>query len=356
MSLPPCHSRRDLPDEPGVYYCAHPQVHAADQRVTAEVCRACGYWRQPPPAAFRPFPPVPSRTAQGPCFFLGEQTGLRDCPSCRGTVRLKVFACDHPRHRETTLAECKLCPDFEPRLGKRGVSSWAVGVTTAPRHRPTLARCMASLAAAGWERPRLFAEPGAEVPPEFAHLPLTRRDEVLGAWPNWFLALAELVQRQPHAGAYLLVQDDTVFCRNVRALMEQTLWPGERVGLVSCYCPAGYGGPVPGWQLVQAGWDLAGALTYAFPNTAARLLLADPAALSHRRLGPGAGRAYIDSVVGRWAAQARLPVYYHAPSLAQHVGDTSTVWEGARNQGQRCSVTFLGEDFDARSLLPTNQG
>jgi hypothetical protein len=111
-----------------------------------------------------------------------------------------------------------------------------------------------------------------------------------------------------------------------------------------------YGSPGPGWHQVAAGWDLAGALTFAFPSTAARLLLADPVALNHRRLGPSDGRAYIDAVVGRWAAQAGLPVYYHFPSLAQHVGDASTVWEGARNQGQRCSASFVGEDFDALSL------
>jgi hypothetical protein len=44
---------------------------------------------------------------------LGEQIGTRDCPSCRGKVRLKVFACSHPAHGETTLPDCDLCEDFQ---------------------------------------------------------------------------------------------------------------------------------------------------------------------------------------------------------------------------------------------------
>jgi hypothetical protein len=103
-----CHSRRDLPGEAEYFYCAHPRVHAPGQRVYEGVCRACGRWRDPPPEEFRPFPPPPPR---GRCLFLGAETGLRDCPTCSGSVRVKVFACAHPAHGETTLAECPACPD-----------------------------------------------------------------------------------------------------------------------------------------------------------------------------------------------------------------------------------------------------
>jgi hypothetical protein len=115
MTLPPCPARRLLESESGVFYCAHPLHHSEDDRVTAPVCQACDLWRQPPPPVFRPFPPPPAPPPRGPCRFLGEQTGLRDCPSCRGTVRVKVFACGHPLHVETTLAECPVCPDFQSR-------------------------------------------------------------------------------------------------------------------------------------------------------------------------------------------------------------------------------------------------
>jgi len=52
--------------------------------------------------------------AHGPCRFLGPDTGQRrECDTCQGRVRLKVFHCQHPAHTTTTLTECARCPDRE---------------------------------------------------------------------------------------------------------------------------------------------------------------------------------------------------------------------------------------------------
>lgn len=58
----------------------------------------------------------------GQCAYLGplllDEHGrprTKLCPSCRGTVRLKLRACDHPTHAAdptTTEKECKRCRDF----------------------------------------------------------------------------------------------------------------------------------------------------------------------------------------------------------------------------------------------------
>ncbi len=111
MNLPPCHSRRPVPIA-GFAFCAHPRMHAPANLVTPEICKLCGYWREPPPPSFRP---VVLTKPRGPCVHLGPQTGLRECATCAGRVRVKVFACAHPRHGETTLAECASCPDHEAR-------------------------------------------------------------------------------------------------------------------------------------------------------------------------------------------------------------------------------------------------
>jgi hypothetical protein len=127
MNLPSCHSRRSLESREDVFFCAHPNHHSEDSLVTKEICWICPLWQQPPPPVFRKFPPDPvppgrpsiaqraARLRHEPCVFLGEQVGLRDCPSCGGFVRVKVFACSHPRHQETTLTACARCPDYECR-------------------------------------------------------------------------------------------------------------------------------------------------------------------------------------------------------------------------------------------------
>ena len=65
---------------------------------------------------------LPQRTAtatratrSGPCVHLGDLAGYRDCSSCKGTVRVKVFTCHHPDHETTTIRECGQCPDYEAK-------------------------------------------------------------------------------------------------------------------------------------------------------------------------------------------------------------------------------------------------
>jgi hypothetical protein len=68
-------------------------------------------WGEPEPGAA----PGPARTSA--CVHRGAQAREQACPSCRGHVRLKVFAC--AVHGECTvgkalagLACCATCPDF----------------------------------------------------------------------------------------------------------------------------------------------------------------------------------------------------------------------------------------------------
>jgi hypothetical protein len=114
VPLPDCYARREKPDDPNRVYCLHPLVHAAGDIVSLEQCKLCNYWREPPPGPLRPFPPVPVIENVGTCTYLGDETGLRECQTCLGRVRVKVFACGHPKHEETTFDECRRCPDHVP--------------------------------------------------------------------------------------------------------------------------------------------------------------------------------------------------------------------------------------------------
>jgi hypothetical protein len=80
VALPFCHSRRELPAEPGALFCVHPRVVVAERRVRAEICRLCDLWKEPAPTEFLAFPPPPPR---GNCAFLGDLTGFRECLTCR---------------------------------------------------------------------------------------------------------------------------------------------------------------------------------------------------------------------------------------------------------------------------------
>jgi len=232
------------------------------------------------------------------------------------------------------VAECRVTQTTS-------LTRWAVGVTTAPRKNSTLERTLQSLEEAGWDRPRLFAEPNVELPSEFADLPVTRRDETIGAFPNWYLGLSELVMRDPRAEAYLLCQDDVLFSANLRDYLERVLWPAPHVGVVSVYCPSHYGlGKPDGFHVEDHGWGTWGALAYVFPNPSARAILTDSLVVNHRHHGPAAGTRNIDSVVGSWCTRSGLPYYVHVPSLAQHVGATSTIRKSAGVRGRRRASQF----------------
>jgi hypothetical protein len=250
MSLPPCHSRLEIEAGSTTYFCAHPRVHIRKGLVTAEICNQCQFWKLPPPPRPRTYPIADTARDVTSCRYLGEQIGLRDCVACRGRVRVKVFACHHPNHTQTIHSECATCPDYERQLPAptaagmkpaHQISTWAVGVTTAPRKGRTLERCLNSLESAGWQEARVFIDGELELRGKFRAWPATLRDTTLGAWPNWFLGLSELVLRSPHADAYFIVQDDAIFCKNVRPFLEHKLWPSDQTGVVSVYCPQHYG-------------------------------------------------------------------------------------------------------------------
>jgi hypothetical protein len=50
------------------------------------------------------------------CLHAGRFTGARTpCVPCGGKTALKIYECS--RHRITTEAHCRDCPDYSPRPG-----------------------------------------------------------------------------------------------------------------------------------------------------------------------------------------------------------------------------------------------
>jgi len=99
--------------------CTCDRFHAPYQQGD---CRLCFLYHHDPRYKTlwngQPERPAPQpRTAA--CRHRGTEQGQADCPSCRGTVRVKVFACT--LHASCTLARvvpghacCESCKDYQP--------------------------------------------------------------------------------------------------------------------------------------------------------------------------------------------------------------------------------------------------
>jgi hypothetical protein len=306
-----------------------------------------------------PSPPLPVRGA-GTCAYFGAATGFRPALAPHGGGRMTVYQCHHPNHRETTPAECILCRDWsahtgveipalreilpvpERRYGLK-VCTWSVGVITAPRPIATLDACLDSLIRAGWEQPRLFVDTATTIATRHGGLPLTLREPRIGAFPNYYLALAELVMRDPEVDAYMLAEDDVLFSdrEDLRAYLEDVLWPSDPVGAVSLYCSSMYTKSDPGWHRFEGEW-VWGALAFIFSPQSARRFLSDPLMFEHRT-SRDEGLTDTDALIGVWSYRRKLPLFFPTPSLVQHIGETSSLWPTSRAAGLRRADRFAGD-------------
>jgi hypothetical protein len=329
---------------------------ALDQQlciVRADACRACCSWFPPSP---RDLNPVVASLLYNLSARILDQGGVPGCDSHRA-AELNELAIQNIRAEDDcvavsseTNAQANLdCPDLakliplpKRRCGPR-VTDWAVGVTTAPRNQATLDDCLASLAAAGWKESRLFIDGDVSLSTASAALLATRHSPQIGAWPNYYLALGELVMRSPHADAYLLVQDDAVFFKHplLRSYVESVLWPGHSPGLVSLFCSRAYTQPAAGWHQLEEPF-VWGAQAIIFSHSAALALLADEQIVEHRLQPAEDGLAKIDVAIGQWAARTGTPVYLPTPSLVQHIGHVSALWPNARADQNRRANRFVG--------------
>ena len=196
---------------------------------------------------------------------------------------------------------------------------WAVAVTTAPRPRSTFKQTLASLAAAGFAEPMVVEDVSQA-----------------GSWPTWLAALHRLVEAHPEATAYMTVQDDVVFCRDLRCYLEGTLWPSEQSALCSPFCPGAYRRNSAGWHRENHGWHLVAAQCWVIPPATAKRMLAE--------LSDVESFNRVDAIVGRWAVGASLDCWYHTPSLAQHIGLKNSALGDNLVTDLREAYDFIGEE------------
>ena len=227
---------------------------------------------------------------------------------------------------------------------------WSYGVTTVPARVSTLLpRTLASLKAAGFDKPRLFVD-GAKYSADWDDFGL----EVTTRFPsirpptnfaNWVLGLWELYLREPHADRYAMFEDDIVACVNLRQYLE-----------ACAELPKGY------WNLYtvpivaqkskgRRGWYESnqlgkGALALVFTRGAVHTLLGSPYFVSLPSY-EDRGWKNLDGAVVTAFINAGFREYVHNPSLVQHVGDESVIGNKWRDPAD----TFKGEQFDATKLV-----
>jgi len=316
------------------------------------------------------------------CVHRGEIIRVQGCDLCglKG-VETKVYTCGV--HAECTdnksirkIRSCAACEDRQtvpdpqseappvtPAIDwlPRHVTRWAVGVTTAPRLVPTLARCVASIQAAGWSDLRIFAEPGSDLKGLGAGAEVIQRTERLGAFRNFVASMRELLAEHSKAQAILLFQDDVILCREVRDFLERDLWPSPKTGVISIYTPnhkVYAPEDVKGCRWINSKW-LIGACALAFPRHVAEAIVAHPLAKNWRGAAKGSQpvphlKKAVDCYVGHAVAELNLRAYYYNPSMVQHIATTSAIGHGGAN-GKRRSGTFPGETHRAIELYKNHR-
>ncbi len=208
----------------------------------------------------------------------------------------------------------------------------AIAVTTAPRETPTLGRSLDSLRNAGFaDTVHVFAEPSS-LTRDFSaagHVQIHQHRELTGCFGNWLHAASWLV-KEKDATHILMCEDDVEYCRSSREKLFDGLSSLLDIGYVSLYTPIHNvkvaRNPLnSGWVALNLGRRSWGSLAYVF----SKQVLTDVIRRADWRLQKGR-----DAHVSSYITQLGLNCWFHVPSLARHIGETSTVGHAIRRDSE----------------------
>lgn len=233
---------------------------------------------------------------------------------------------------------------------------WTVGLITAPRNKGYyLDLTLNSLRVAGFGDVVVFAEPGSLIPQDHTG-PVVFRRQTYGDWSNWATALYDLLLSEPDSDYYFMSEDDGLYCKNVKPYLDRILPTLGEFGTVSLYTPGRYHrpgflglhdecqGPLT-WSTLSVIMTRAGVISF----------FSDPDVQRHRfeNIFPtnivwgftvDPKNSAKDAVLGQWAKKNGLPMFYHTPCLASHIGNHSTL-SHKETSWENKAVDFVGEDF-----------
>ncbi len=212
---------------------------------------------------------------------------------------------------------------------------WAYGVTTVPERIGTLLpQTLASLAAAGFDRPVLFVD-GQTTGYDDHEVVCHPR---VGQLRNWMHALFYLFTTR-NADRYAIFEDDVIACRQLREYLER--FPAGKAywNLITLDENRAFTNDVPGWhESNQLGRSACGLV---FDRSTVDCLLR----MERFVRGPENGETMSDAIVIATLKSLGYKELVHYPSLLQHVGLESTLG----NSIGRVSA-FVSEDVDLLSV------
>jgi hypothetical protein len=231
--------------------------------------------------------------------------------------------------------------------------TWAYGVTTCIERLETLLpRTLKSLAAGGFDKPRLFVDGATSMDSvEYSNrfnCHVTGHCPRLRIFGNWLLGIYELYIRNPEVDRYAIFQDDLVTCKNLRGYLDQVPYLDKSYWNLYTFpqnqeLANGRQGFYPSNQYGK------GALALVFDrNTLIQLL--SSRRLVERPTDTERGWRNIDGGIVTSLSNAGWMEMVHNPSLVQHTGKgpgVSTI--GIHDHP--LAPSFPGEDFDALTLL-----
>lgn len=198
-----------------------------------------------------------------------------------------------------------------------------VAIITAPRQQPTIGQSIKALRYGGHDGViHVFAEPGS-VDPGQDGVEWHQNEETLGCFGNYHHALSWLVENK--TGPYVAVlSDDFTYKRNC---FKQMPLPQRTMGYLALYTPTGMRSMIGRRRgeltVVNRGWGNAWGGLYVFEIDVARKILAHKFYQEH--LENYEANQQIDHCIPEVCHRLNLNQYYPNPSLAQHIGNTSTI-------------------------------
>ena len=212
---------------------------------------------------------------------------------------------------------------------------WAVCINAATRPISSLQETIDSVLSEDWTNITVFAEPDTETA-SGACRTIQRPETVsprifdmlgpagrFGAYQNFVQSMADMLVLHPDATAFLYVQDDVIFAPGTKELLERDLWPSQRTGIVSPYCPnfKGYRAETPRLKRINDR-NLMGALCYAMPREAVEEMLRLPLVQTWkggvRQTLVGHNRKALDAFAGHAMAALNRKVFFYTHSMCEH--------------------------------------